>query len=76
MRLTPKGQLTVPKKLREKFGLSSHTEVEVVEDGNTLRIIKKGKTTHPIDKVYGILQKHLHKKYRSTDDFIEEVRGR
>ena len=71
MKLTSKGQLTIPKKLRTKFGLSVNSEIEVIEDGNTLRIIKKCGESTPVDRVYGIL-----KKRGSTDSYIEKMRGR
>ena len=71
MRLTSKGQLTIPKKLREKFGLGSNTDVDVVADGNALRIVKRSGAVSPVDKVYGIL-----KRRTSTDKLIEAIRGR
>jgi AbrB family looped-hinge helix DNA binding protein len=71
MKLTSKGQLTIPKRLRQKFGLGPHSEVEVVEAGDTLRIIKKGKGVDPVEKVYGLL-----KAPQSTDKLIEQIRGR
>jgi AbrB family looped-hinge helix DNA binding protein len=71
MKLTSKGQLTVPKKLREKFGLGTNTEVDVIEDGNALRIVKKSGAATAADKVYGILGRRS-----STDKLIESIRGR
>jgi AbrB family looped-hinge helix DNA binding protein len=71
MKLTSKGQLTIPKKLRQKFGLGPRSEIEVVEDGDTLRIVKKGKGMSPVEKVYGLL-----KAPQSTDRLIEQIRGR
>ena len=71
MKLTSKGQLTIPKKLREKFGLGANADVDVVADGNTLRIVKRRGAVSPVDKVYGIL-----KRRTSTDKLIEAIRGR
>lgn len=71
MKLTSKGQLTIPKKLRDKFGLGTHTEVEVIEDGNTLRIVKKGTRGTAFDRVYGLLGSP-----QSTDKLVERMRGR
>jgi AbrB family looped-hinge helix DNA binding protein len=39
MRLNSKGQVTIPAELRHRHGLHEGDEVEVVEDGNTLRIV-------------------------------------
>ncbi len=38
MRITSKGQVTLPIEVREKTGLLPHTEVEFEVDGNTVRI--------------------------------------
>jgi AbrB family looped-hinge helix DNA binding protein len=36
-----KGQITIPKEIREKLGLLPHTEVEFYTDGNELILRKK-----------------------------------
>ena len=38
MRLNSKGQVTIPARLRERHGLHEGDEVDVIEDGDTLRI--------------------------------------
>lgn len=40
MRLNSKGQVTIPAHLRERYGLHEGDEVDVVEDGNALRIVR------------------------------------
>jgi AbrB family looped-hinge helix DNA binding protein len=40
MRLNSKGQVTIPADLRRKHHLHEGDEVEVVEDGATLRIVR------------------------------------
>jgi AbrB family looped-hinge helix DNA binding protein len=46
MRLNSKGQVTIPANLRERHGLHEGDEVDVIEDGNTLRIVRaEGSTT-------------------------------
>lgn len=40
MRITSKGQVTIPVEIREKFGFIPETEVEFVVKGNTV-ILKK-----------------------------------
>lgn len=39
MKLNSKGQVTIPAELRRQHGFAEGDEVEVVEDGNTLRIV-------------------------------------
>ena len=41
MRLTTKGQVTIPLEIRQKLGLQPWTEVEFELDGNSVRIRKK-----------------------------------
>lgn len=40
MRITSKGQVTIPQEIREKAGLLPNTEVEFEFDGRTVRIVK------------------------------------
>lgn len=40
MRITSKGQVTIPAKIRERAGLLPHTEVEIVFDGTSVQIVR------------------------------------
>jgi AbrB family looped-hinge helix DNA binding protein len=40
MRLNSKGQVTIPAEIREKYGLREGDEVDVVEVGDTLQIVR------------------------------------
>lgn len=40
MRLTSKGQVTIPLEIREQLGLLPHTEVEFQVDGDAVRVRK------------------------------------
>jgi len=40
MRITSKGEVTIPRRIREEMGLLPNTEVELVVDGSTVRIVK------------------------------------
>ncbi len=40
MRITSKGQVTIPAEIREKAGFLPHTEVEFFFDGKNVRIVK------------------------------------
>ena len=44
MRLTTKGQVTIPEAIRNRLGLLPHTEVEFDVVGDSVRIRKKKKT--------------------------------
>jgi AbrB family looped-hinge helix DNA binding protein len=45
MRITSKGQVTIPVDIRERAGLLPHTEVDFEFDGNVVRIVpaKRGR---------------------------------
>lgn len=40
MRLNSKGQVTIPALLRDRHGLHEGDEVDVIEEGNALRIVR------------------------------------
>ena len=76
MRISQRGQITIPKHLRERFGLDHNVEVEVTPTEEGLLIRKRADGQHPVDRVYGVLGKDALGKGVSVDDFIEEIRGR
>ena len=45
MRITSKGQVTIPQELREKAGLLPHSEVEFELDGDSVRIRRARRST-------------------------------
>lgn len=68
--ISSKGQITVPKELRDRLGLKAGTTVEFeLADGGVL--MRKGhKGERPVDRVRGVLKRH-----RSTDAVLDEMRG-
>ena len=40
MRITSKGQVTIPQDIRERLGLLPNTEIEFVVRGDSVRIVK------------------------------------
>jgi AbrB family looped-hinge helix DNA binding protein len=40
MRITSRGQITIPKEIREQAGLLPNTEVEFICDGESVQIIR------------------------------------
>jgi len=71
MKISERGQVTVPKPLRDRFGLYKNVEVEMISTKEGILIQKHSRSRHPVDSVYGILGKPS-----DTDKYIEEVRGR
>lgn len=41
MRVTAKGQVTIPQHIREKHGIAPNSEVDFVEDGERVYLLKK-----------------------------------
>jgi len=75
MRVTSKGQVTIPIEIREKLGLLPDSEVEFVLEGNTVCVRKM-----PDQKRRGrALVQHLTGRIRgrlSTDQIMALTRGR
>lgn len=46
MRITSKGQVTIPQHIRERFGLLPHTEVEFVEQDGQVVVRKREGGSH------------------------------
>lgn len=76
MLVSRSGQITIPKQLRERFGLHPGVEVEVTAVDEGLLLRKRVVRQHPIDRVAGILGKGALGEGFSVDDYIEEIRGR
>lgn len=47
MRITSKGQVTIPQAVRERTGLLPNTDVEFVVDGEDVRIVKAVSGSRP-----------------------------
>jgi len=76
MKIGERGQVTIPKDIRERFGLKPATEVEfrVVRDS---LVLQKKPTKLKLDKWRGRCAKNFVRMgYKTVDEFIEDVRGR
>ena len=76
MRISKRGQITIPKHLRERFGMNHNVEVEIAATEHGLLIRKRTTAEHPVDRVAGILDEDALGEGVSVDDYIEEIRGR
>ena len=74
MKLNRKGKVTIPAELRHKLGFAEGDEVEVIQDGTTLRIVHSTPDGTPTDRwihrVRGIAQGGM-----TTDDIMDLTRG-
>ncbi len=71
MRISERGQITIPKRLRERFGMGQDVEVEITPTEDGLLIQKRTASKHPVDKISGILDDAVE-----VDSYIEEIRGK
>jgi antitoxin PrlF len=68
--ISSKGQVTVPREIREKLGLRPGTIVTFeLRDGACL-LKKGGAGPHPVDALYGTLALD-----RPVDELLDEMRG-
>ena len=70
MRISEQGQVTIPKYLRDRFGMTANVEVDITPTEQGLLIRKRPAGKHPVERVYGILNGG------NTDEYLDEVRGR
>lgn len=76
MRMTSKGQVTIPLAIRETLGLLPETEVEFELERDAVRI-RKARTTKPRGRGWSIVR-HLRGKTTvrmSTDEILALTRG-
>ena len=71
MRISERGRITIPKALRDRFGMNRDVEVEVTPTRDGLLIRKRTVAEHPVERVYAILDGP-----GGTDDYLEAIRGR
>ena len=72
MRMTIKGQVTVPKALRDRFGITPATDVEFREERGKLVLVKREPTT-AIARIRGRVKRLPFG--RDVDDYLERTRG-
>ena len=73
MRVTTKGQVTIPQPIREKLGIVPNSEVDFVEEKGKVYIVKK-KGSGPKDKVFRKLRGIASVKM-STEEIMNLTRG-
>jgi len=76
MRVGERGQVTIPKEIRDCFGIGADTDVEFhVEDGSIT--LRKAPKKLKLAKWKGRCARSFKKLgYSSVDEFIEDIRGR
>lgn len=74
MRLNSKGQVTIPALLRERHGLHEGDEVDVIEDGETLRIVRAEASSTRGQRLVHRMRGRATTTM-STDELLDLLRG-
>ena len=69
-RVAERGQVTIPKRLRDRLGVKPGTVLEFSEEHGRLIAVKSG-SVDPVGEVYGCLGKRI-----DTDSVMARLRGR
>ncbi len=72
MKVTTKGQVTIPLHIRRKLGIKPHSEVEFVDRDDHVEIVKVENLSyrHRLEKLRGTLKLGM-----TTDEFMRLIRG-
>ena len=73
MKITSKGQVTIPQEIRERMGLLPDTEVEFVVRGSTVQIVKARTPSRGARVVAGL--RGRAKRGMPTDEIMKLTRG-
>lgn len=68
--VSEKGQVTIPKPIRERLGIRAGEVLEFDEQPDGAVVARKAAARDPVDDVYGVLQ-----STEDTDELIERLRG-
>lgn len=82
MRVTEKGQVTIPKAIRDKLGIGPGSEVEFVEDGELVKLVRANAARETVAERRERLVRHLEKmagtldlRGMTTDEYMDWLRG-
>ncbi|HPD60607.1 MAG TPA: AbrB/MazE/SpoVT family DNA-binding domain-containing protein [Thermodesulfobacteriota bacterium] len=73
MRVTIKGQVTIPQEIRQKLGITPAVEIDFLEEKNRIYLVKRkgpAKKTHKLRKLRGIASVKM-----TTDEIMALTRG-
>jgi AbrB family looped-hinge helix DNA binding protein len=73
MRVTTKGQVTIPEEIRKKLGITPAVEIDFIEEKDRVYLVKsknKPKTSHNFRKLRGIGNVKM-----TTDEIMALTRG-
>ena len=74
MRISSKGQITIPREIRESTGLLPYTEVEFIVKGNAVQIVRSSKGVTRGARIVQRLRQSVSPRM-STDEIMKLTRG-
>ncbi len=76
MKVGERGQVTIPKEIRERFGIGPDTEVEFKIEGGRL-LLRKRAPELPLRKWKGYCATAFRKAgHRNVDEYLDTLRGK
>ncbi len=77
MRITSKGQVTIPQEIREQAGLLPHTEVEFIVEDDGVRIVKAAASKRSSRGEIALQRLRRNRTHvtMSTDEIMALTRG-
>jgi AbrB family looped-hinge helix DNA binding protein len=77
MRVSSKGQVTIPADIRERAGLLPNTEVEFLYDGEDVRLVRASDGKRPTrgQRLVAHLRAHRGRLKMTTDEIMALTRG-
>ena len=76
MKVGERGQVTIPKEIRDRFGIGPETEVDFSVVGESI-VLRKTPRKLNLAKWKGRCARSFKKLgYSSVDKFVEDIRGR
>lgn len=70
MRVTSKGQVTIPKDIRESLGITTQSEVDFVQEDGRVYLVKKKSKENPFTRLRGCATIKM-----TTDEIMALTRG-
>jgi len=74
VKLNSKGQVTIPAELRHQLGFAEGDEVQVIQDGNALRIVHSEAADSGGSRIVNRLRGRASTD-KTTDELMELLRG-
>ena len=75
MRITTKGQVTIPQRLREEYGLLANTEVEFIPVKGGVKIVKAANQATRGEAIQAHIRRHPGTAGFTTDEIMRANRA-